>query len=167
WICSCTTSVGIQWNYSGATDLNDLGEIVGYSSDGAFLWKDGQVAYLQDGAPGSLTASAINNQSQVVGKMTDANNVGTGFLWSRADGAVDINSLLFDTQGWTVTNAADINDAGQIAATGVKDGVTHALLLTPLNTTAELSAAVPVPAAVWLFGSALAGLGAFGRRRLA
>ena len=43
----------------------------------------------------------------------------------------DLNTLV--DGGWKITEVGQINDAGQIAATGTKPGsaVTYALLLTP------------------------------------
>jgi hypothetical protein len=55
---------------------------------------------------------------------------------------------------WT---ASGVNDQGQIAAAIVGGGAYQGVLvLTP----------VPVPAAVWLFGSGLAGLAGLARRRM-
>jgi hypothetical protein len=65
--------------------------------------------------------------------------------------------------GWVLQKAAGINDHGWIVGTatnsvlGITDG--HAFLLSPT--------AVPAPGAVWLFGSAMAGLIGFGRRKAA
>jgi len=54
--------------------------------------------------------------------------------------------------------ATGINDNGQITGYGANAlGQAHAFLLTP--------SAVPIPAAVWLFGSALAGFIGFNRRK--
>jgi len=46
----------------------------------------------------------------------------------------DLNSLIPADSGWTIHEARAINNYGQIAATGYKDGVgQHALLLTPTS----------------------------------
>src|SRR5262249_9152772 len=54
-----------------------------------------------------------------------------GFLYS--DGALaDLNDLLPDGSGWTITEAYGINDAGQIAGAGFNpEGQSHAFVLTP------------------------------------
>ena len=65
---------------------------------------------------------------------------------------IDINTLvdLTGTGFVSLDEAYDINASGQIVGVGtLSDGSSGAFMLT----------AVPVPAAIWLFGSALAGLG--------
>jgi probable HAF family extracellular repeat protein len=69
----------------------------------------------------------------------------------------DLNSLIGAGSGWYLWWADDINDSGQIIGTGWHYGQQHAFLLTP--------AAVPVPAAIWLFGSGLLGLLGIALRR--
>ncbi len=59
--------------------------------------------------------------------------------------------------GWELNGATAINDLGQITGSGTHNGLTRAFLLTP--------AAIPVPAAVWLFGSGLCLLAYIGRRK--
>jgi hypothetical protein len=65
---------------------------------------------------------------------------------------IDLNTLvdLTGTGFVSLDEALDINASGQIVGYGtLADGSKAAFLVT----------AVPVPAAVWLFGSALVGLG--------
>jgi hypothetical protein len=51
----------------------------------------------------------------------------------------DLNTLL-ETGGWKITGVGQINDAGQIAATGTYGGqtITYALLLTPVPVRGQL-----------------------------
>jgi len=65
--------------------------------------------------------------------------------------AIDLNSLVALSSGY-LTLGLGINDQGQIIA---KDSNGFVNLLTP----------VPVPAAIWLFGSSLLGLTAIVRKR--
>ena len=46
----------------------------------------------------------------------------------------DLNALTNDITelGWTIIGAQGINDTGQIVANGVRNGLTHALLLSPV-----------------------------------
>ena len=62
----------------------------------------------------------------------DGNNpVGHAFLYDGSS-LLDLNALLDDSgQGWVVTSANDINDAGQIIGTA-NAGNDHAVLLTPV-----------------------------------
>ena len=67
---------------------------------------------------------------------------------------LDLESLLDASgQGWTLHFAHDINDRGQIVATGIFNDVPQAVLLTP----------VPEPAALMLLP--VAGLALLRRRR--
>jgi probable HAF family extracellular repeat protein len=106
-------------------------------------------------------AYGINASGQVVGSSVVSNNIVThAFLYSGGD-LVDLNTLIDPGLGWTLHTANGINDNGQIVGQGFIGGVSfRAFLLTPITP-------VPVPAAVWLFGSALAGMGVISRRKLA
>jgi probable HAF family extracellular repeat protein len=78
------------------------------------------------------SASAINDQSQIVGTsyMGDGIDVGDAFVW---EGGVmyDLNALLPANSGWErVVAANDINDNSQIVGWGVKNGQTHAFLVS-------------------------------------
>jgi hypothetical protein len=74
----------------------------------------------------------------------------------RQGGAIsDLNDLVPDDSGWTITRATAINDLGQIVGYGMIDGNEHAFLLTP----------VPEPATLSLL--ALGGAALVRRRRVA
>jgi probable HAF family extracellular repeat protein len=45
---------------------------------------------------------------------------------------LDLNNLTPPDSGWLLTEAKDINDAGQIVGIGIVDGRQHAFLLTPV-----------------------------------
>ena len=64
----------------------------------------------------------------------------------------DLNDLIDPQSGWVISDAADINNAGQIAATGCNTlGICNALLLSP----------VPEPE---IYLMMLAGLGLLGMK---
>jgi probable HAF family extracellular repeat protein len=148
--------------HSFALDINDAGQVVGWSSIPsphdessvfdelhAFVTVNGEMTDLGTLGGGYSEAYDINNAGQVVGWSLTARGETHAFV--TVDGVMtDLNVLLdpADAAVWTLREAIAINDAGQIAATGMIDGLSRAVLLTP----------VPLPAAVWLMGSALLGL---------
>jgi probable HAF family extracellular repeat protein len=126
-----------------AWDINNQSQVVGQSGSKAFFWSsNGGIKDLGSLGSGSSQALAINNQTQVVGK---SNN--SAFIWrdSNSNGQpdpgemIDLNTLLPSNAGWSLTEAQDINDAGQIVGTGIINGQTHAFLLTPISSAVDLS----------------------------
>jgi probable HAF family extracellular repeat protein len=75
-------------------------------------------------------ASAINNVGEVVGRADDG-NAEHAFIWDNVNGMRDLNNLIPAGSGWVLQEATGINNAGQIAGTGVLNGAHRAFLLTP------------------------------------
>ena len=100
------------------------------------------------GSSGGSEGVAINASGHIVGVAENAANVTVPFLWD-GNAMTDLNSILVNGVGWTLFNAAGINDSGQITGSGLINGKQHAFLLTPVA-----ASATPEPSA-WL----LAGLG--------
>ena len=101
-------------------------------------------------------AWAINEQGQVVGRSLNSSGEEAAFLWK--DGSMFDLCVLTDCllEGWdSLIQASDINDHGNIVGHGIKDGEIHAFYIQ----------AVPIPAAIWLFGSGLIGLIGLARRK--
>jgi probable HAF family extracellular repeat protein len=103
---------------SGATAINDRGQVLGSSSGGtsfgSFLWQDGQFTDLGLGA--DSLARGLNDRGQVVGSQP----VGVSshvFLWEQG--------VLHDLGnfGFQFADASDINNRGQVAG-----GHDHAFL---------------------------------------
>jgi probable HAF family extracellular repeat protein len=160
-------------DYSEGRSLNNRGQVVGASGAAdnlhAFLWSEsGGMADLGTliGPSGFSEAAGVNDSGQVVGRSWfDTSGSGThAFLWQESIGIVNLNNLV-DTSDplfglITLYDARAINSSGWIVANGYYRNdpfapeTFHAFLLVP----------VPLPAAVWLFGSALVGL--FGVSRL-
>jgi probable HAF family extracellular repeat protein len=119
------------------TDLNDSDQVVGYAQvrsgeRHAFLYRAGRLTDLGTLPGGTQSyAYAINNLGQAVGT-SDSSTGGAqrAVLFDR--GAVrDLNRLIPSGTGWLLSEARDINDAGQIVGSGIVGGQVRAFLLTP------------------------------------
>ena len=72
---------------------------------------------------------------------------------------VDLNTLIDPLSGWVLSDAADINDAGQITGQGLIGGQYHAYLLTPVQIPGDFNNNGTVDAAdyvVWRKGIGVA-----------
>jgi probable HAF family extracellular repeat protein len=141
--------------------INDAGQVVGGSNNGAFLWDP--LSGIQElgvlvGYGPSVLANAIKNVGQVVGFGVSSGTPGErGFVWDSPNGMQQLDLLIDPTLGWTILSGITVNDLGQIAAWGHHaTGAQHALLLTPI--------AVAEPGAFVLLGLGLAALGLFAPR---
>lgn len=125
-------------DYSQATAINNLDQVVGYSvyasgnpTQHAFLWQNGVMQDLGTLAGfGSSAAFAINDAGQIVGDSSSQTASQEAVLWQNGK-ATDLGRL--SSSGFSVANA--LNDVGQIV--GESDG--HAVLwqngtITDLNT---------------------------------
>lgn len=145
---------------SRATGINELGQVIGQSITGAgefrgFIFSGGVMTDLGQppGNFGITSATGINNAGAVVGNYSNRMTPRAGFVWQ--DGQMrDLNDLVDPASGWTINDALDINDHGQIAAYGCKAGACGGLLLTPM----------PEPDAWLMFFVGLALVGAAHRR---
>ena len=134
--------------------INDAGIVAGYAAraDGslhAFISSATGLREVGDLGAWSV-ASGINNAGQVVGRFGNASRTQERAFATINGEMTDLNTVIAINSGWLLLDATDINNSGYIVGTGVTpSGRIHAFLLTPV--------AVPLPAAVWLFGSALLG----------
>jgi len=101
-----------------ATDINAVGQVVGYSTSvngtHGFLWEAGRMTELTTPSGGWAIPRAINDLGQVVGVATAANGERHAFLW---DGGrmTDLGAL-----GASGSRATGINNLGVVV--GVRDG---------------------------------------------
>jgi probable HAF family extracellular repeat protein len=126
---------------SVAYGINDSGQTVGYSntsgnaSTDAVEWNGTTPTVLGSLGGAYSYAYAINNSGEVVGESYLAGNTTEDpFLYTNGK-MYDLNSLI--TPGAGISNlfiyyaGNSLNDSGQIVASGVINGQTDALLLTP------------------------------------
>jgi len=129
--------------FSAAYDINDLGQIVGESLN-AMLWHNGQMSSLGTlPSPHSYYSEAygINAAGSIVGA-SFSHTMGMEHAFLYCDGTmVDLNSLIDPRSGWTLRQATDINDLGQIVGWGETATSGHrAFLLIPEPATLSLLA---------------------------
>jgi probable HAF family extracellular repeat protein len=136
---------------SGASAVNDLGQVVGSSysqalgTTHAVYFSDHGVLDL--GTLGGLSsAHALNNLGQVVGDSYTAFGDHAFITDLQGGPIIDLNALIPPDSGWDHLFTADgINDAGQIVGTGQMPGydIMHAYLLSPVERPAPAVAPVP------------------------
>lgn len=85
--------------------------------------------------PGFTSSIAFdaNDDGQVVGHCSRQSAPFRPFIWSAADGLVDLNSLIDPASGWVLETASSINASGEIAGTGTAAGVRQGYLLIPAD----------------------------------
>lgn len=119
---------------NGGLAINDRGQVTGYASLNAgirdrlaFVYTNGRLVNI-DGrrptGPRSSSGTGINNHGHVVGTSDHL----SGFIY-RSRRMQSLNALIDPAQGWDIASPQAINDAGQIAATAVRKGVSYAVRL--------------------------------------
>jgi len=135
---------------SSAYGINEGGEVVGESETGfvvkgnalftsltlfgthAFRWRVGSgMMDLGHLGGGFSSARAINNKGVIVGIGSLVGGELRAFRWTNAGGMIDLNTLLPSNSGWILTEAYDVNDAGQVTGAGYHNGRRRAFRLNP------------------------------------
>jgi probable HAF family extracellular repeat protein len=119
------------WRHSTATDLNERGDVVGYTGKEGYargatvqqpgravLWRSGGKISALPSLPGAQEsrAEAINNAGQIVGT-----SGGRAVLWQNGR-VLDLNAHIPKDSGWVLKAATAVNNRGWIAGRGTKDG---------------------------------------------
>jgi uncharacterized membrane protein len=148
-----------------AYDINDHGDVVGWgffgSVDAAFHYDSATntttllPALTRPGASNNAYAWAINDDGLTVGYSGYGSAEIVATLWDTNGTPIDLTTLLDASgAGWTLAEARDINDLGQIVGWGKYDpdgfgpipATNGAMLLTPIPEPASLAAAVALVA---------------------
>ncbi len=124
-----------------AADINDFGEIVGWSRGPAgasvepFRWRlaTGTMTALGTLRGEAAYAKGTNNRGQVAGYDTRSGPGGgdRAFLVTPGQGMVDLNLQIGAGTGWVLQRAYGLNNAGHVAGVGVFNGQTRGFLLVP------------------------------------
>lgn len=146
--------------------INDRGQVTGtfaspsdvHPGSVAFLHTPGRGSSALGVLPGHVTSVGLglNERGDVVGQSSSAAHGPQAFLWTAERGLQSLQALLEpgNAVGWTLDQAWDVNEAGQIVGTGRRGDQARGFLLTP----------VPEPGSFVLLGLGVAVL-ALARRR--
>jgi hypothetical protein len=122
--------------------MNDLGDVVGISRitghsetrTAALYTDDGGWSFLPRNGRRAIPTS-INSAREVVGNTRDGSIIGDhGWRWTAEDGLIPLNELIEPLGAYRVWIASDINEHGQIAASGEEQatGRSVGMILTPI-----------------------------------
>jgi probable HAF family extracellular repeat protein len=149
WSAGAITSLGsLGGNWGEATDISNNGVVVGGSRIGpypgpvhAFVWANGTMSDLGTllGDTGS-EAYSINDGGEIVGVSNTTDQfespgvrAATGRAFLYVGGTMyDLNSLIPANSGWSLANAAAIDNDGAVVGFGFYNGVQHGYLLRPV-----------------------------------
>jgi len=139
---------------SVAMAINAFSEAVGYdrsasgASSNAVVWQNNKIAALPELNGDNYSAAyGINAAGLIVGLSGTQGSIYTrATLWDNGQ-AIDLNSLLSATSGWTLTSASGISDNGEIVGTGIFDGINTSFALTLGSGTAQIGASAAMAVA--------------------
>ena len=158
-------------NCNGGTYCGSINNDVTFSNSlfkqanvGAGLLQPGQEVYISFDARGSYAVPGGVAFAEFFSELSGGGTSGGGILGG-APLAINANPDVWTSFSYTVTTAADVSGGVtlQLGATN-GDGSPTTMFYDNISIMADVNP-VPVPAAVWLFGSGLLGLVGVARRR--
>ncbi len=108
------------------TGINSEGVVAGSDGYDAVIFESGRMRLLGN-LGGFCLSEGLNDHKVVVGQSERSWTYPTtvsGFIWTEAEGLIDLNLLIDTNSGWYISRAWGINQWGQIACEG---GVTKAV----------------------------------------
>jgi probable HAF family extracellular repeat protein len=97
-----------------------VGVIFGQTVERGLIYLDGEVMIV--GPEDETTIlNDINEQDIAVGigfRTISGRHLSIGLIWNKAEGLINLNSLIHPDRGWALVTAASINEYGQIAGSG-------------------------------------------------
>jgi probable HAF family extracellular repeat protein len=133
------TMMDINTDYSSAGYcINDKNQIAGavYAKNGSYThpyFYDGSLKDIGTLGGNNGYSLGINYNGEVVGCSQTSDGDDHAFIYS-AGKMKDLNSVLLNGLGWTLTRATGINTAGQIVGSGINpSGQQRAFLLNPVS----------------------------------
>jgi len=118
--------------HSQAVAINAGGTIAGFLTYGAgspyhaVIWRDGAMIDLGS----SAQALGLNDRGDVVGHVVDAGGA-HAFLYTNGE-MLQLQLLVDNATGWTLTQANDVCDDGRIVGNGTFNGSQRGFVLTPV-----------------------------------
>ena len=120
--------------------INDAGTVLGVTDSlQPVVLRDGNFIPINFSGT-SAKAFGLNSSGQVVGFVEQPTL--SAFIWTEAEGTLDLNTLVAPGNGWTLGLAYGINESGQILGLGLYGGNPRVFRLDP----------VPEPGTWALFG---------------
>lgn len=116
----------------GVTAINNLNQFVGVYDGGSFVRKNGSYWKLNP-LPGDddSYASSINDTGDIVGSSYRGWFAGERACIWKQGAASDLQSAAVNSEGWILSEAVGINNAGQIVGNGTLNGRRRGFVLTP------------------------------------
>lgn len=128
--------------FSCGIDINNSGQVVGWSSDyyddydmdrHLALWDQFGNVVDMGGELFNGVSVFMNDSAQIAGEFKlGGDDDFNSYLWEEETGFVLVQDLLADGSSWQVGRLWGINDQGQMIATAAFEGEYHAVLLTPV-----------------------------------